>query len=334
MTANEVRWGILGTARIAEKAVAPAIRKSHSGKLQGVASRSHDKATAFAANLGIERSYSSYQDLLNDAEIDAVYVPLPNNLHKPWTIKAAEAGKHVLCEKPLALSSGDCLEMQTAAQKNGVKLMEAFMYRFHPRIEGISKLVQQGKLGEVSLLRSSFTFAVKGAGNIRLRPELGGGALMDVGCYCVNIGRTLMGAEPVQVQAFASWTDSGVDGLLLGTMTFKSRAFVQFDCSLELPRREQCEIVGSKGRLDIPSAFVAGTGPVVAHWLPTDAAPEDLAFPAADSYQLMVEHFESCILHDTPLRYPVEDAAANMRVIESLYRSAREGGLPVAVEPQ
>ena len=195
-----LNWGILSTANIGRAALIPAIRASGNGALVAVASRQASTAQAFASTHGIPESYPSYQALLQASSIDAVYLPLPNSLHREWTIKAAEHGKHILCEKPLGLAAAECHEMAAAAKANGVILMEAFMYRFHPQIGRVLALIQDGAIGALKSIRSAFTFRLTKPGNIRLDLALGGGALMDVGCYCVNVSRTLAGSEPVEVR--------------------------------------------------------------------------------------------------------------------------------------
>jgi xylose dehydrogenase (NAD/NADP) len=261
MTQEKLRWGVISTANIG-RSVNPAIQAACNGELVGVASREEAKAREYAQQRGIPRHYGSYEALLEDEDIDAVYIPLPNSLHLEWTIKAAEKGKHILCEKPLALDEAECREMEAAAQANHVRLMEAFMYRFHPQTEKVVEMVRSGALGELRLIHSAFTFRLTRPVNIRWDPDLGGGALMDVGCYCVNVSRTVAGMEPVEVWATAGWTDSGVDGQLAGTLRFETGALAQFDCALTMERREVYEVAGTDGYLSIPAAFLPGTGDV------------------------------------------------------------------------
>ena len=326
---DRLRWGVLSTANIGRAAVNPAIQASRNGVLNAVASRDRDRAEAFAREHGIPRSHGSYEALIEDPEIDALYVPLPNSMHRDWVIHALRAGKHVLCEKPLALGATDCMEMAAAAVESGVKLMEAFMYRFHPRTEQVIEMVRNGQIGEVGAVRSTFTFRLRSPDNIRLDPSLGGGALMDVGCYCVNVSRTMVGEEPHAVQASARWTDRGVDEMLAGILHFPGGAVAHFDCALTMERCERYEVAGSDGYLDVDRAFLPGTEDVVIR----DVHGRDQTHHAVggdDEYRLMVEHFADCALHDRPVRYPVSEAAANLRTIEALYRSARRGG---GIEP-
>jgi predicted dehydrogenase len=329
MSEKKLRWGIISTANIGKWAVIPAIQASSNGEVVAVASRDAQKGEAFAAELGIPRSFGSYEALLERAEVDAIYNPLPNSMHLEWSIKAAEKGVHVLCEKPLALNAAECDEMQAAADANGVKLMEAFMYRFHPQTEKVVALVREGALGDLRFIHSAFTFRLTRPDNIRWDPDLGGGSLMDVGSYCVNISRTVAGQEPVEVQAFARWSPSGVDDQLVGTMRFESGVLAQFDCALSMERREVYEVAGTDASLEVPAAFLPGKGDTTIWERHGRGEAIEHTIEGVDEYQLMVEHFADCVLYDRPLRYPVAEAAANMRTIEALYRSARDGGKPV-----
>jgi len=326
----KLRWGVISTANIGRIAVNPAIQASRNGELLAVASRDSQRAREFAGRSAIPRYHGSYEALLEDDGIDAIYNPLPNSLHREWSIRAAEQGKHVLCEKPLALDAAECREMEAAAAANGVTLMEAFMYRFHPRIDQVLKLVRRGAIGELRLIRSAFTFRLTRPDNIRLRPELGGGALMDVGCYCVNISRTVAAAEPVEVQAFARWAPTGVDQQLTGTLLFDKGVVAQLDCALDIERRETVEIVGTDGLIELSSAFLPGAADVQIREIHGREAPVLHTVPGADQYRLMVEHFADAALRNLPVRYPAAEAAANMRVIEALYRAARQNGTPLA----
>jgi xylose dehydrogenase (NAD/NADP) len=326
MADRKIRWGVISTANIGRAAVIPAIQASRNGELVAIAGRDAGKAEAFAAKLGIPRAYGSYEALLATEDIDAVYIPLPNSLHREWTLRAAEMGKHILCEKPLGLTAQECLDMEAAADRNQVKLMEAFMYRFHPRTEKVLEMVRAGRLGDLRMIHSAFTFRLTRPDNIRLKPELGGGSLMDVGCYCVNISRTAAGAEPVEVQALARWGRSGVDEQMVGTLRFANGLLAQFDCALTLERREVYELAGTEALLSVPAAFLPGEEDAAIQETRSRGSQEQHETHGVDEYRLMAEHFADCILHDRPPRYPASEAAANMRVIEALYRSAREDG--------
>ncbi len=326
-----LRWGILSTANIGRAAVIPAIHASSNGRLTAVASRTAAAARDFAAANGIPAHYGSYDALLQASDVDAIYIPLPNGLHREWTIKAAERGKHILCEKPLALTAAECHEMAAAARANGVTLMEAFMYRFHPQIARAETLIRDGAVGALKSIRSVFTFRLTKPGNIRLDAALGGGALMDVGCYCVNVSRTLAGREPVEVQAWATFGPTGVDLELAGSLRFEDGLVAQFDCALTMERREYVEVAGTAGSLELRRAFLPGITDtdVVQHRGREPSIEHQVT--GDDEYRLMVEHFADCALHGRPVRYPAGEAAANLRVIEALYRSARHGGQPMTL---
>ncbi len=331
MTEKKVRWGVLSTSRIGKAEVIPAIRTSENGELVAVASRSETAAREFAEEGGIPTAYGSYEALLNDESIDAVYNPLPNSLHREWSIKAAERGKHVLCEKPLALDAAQCQEMEAAAKANGVKLMEAFMYRFHPRTEKILEMVREGAIGELRQIRSSFTFPLDRADDIRWDPELGGGSLMDVGCYCVNVSRTMTESEPVEVRAMANWHEGGVDQQMAGSLLFADGLLAHFDCALTMERTEVYHLMGSEGHLRALNAFRPGTDDVAIELFDLDNNLTKESVAGADQYRLMVEHFADAVLNDRPLRYPAGEAALNMKVIDALYASARKDGAEAKV---
>jgi len=329
MSERKLRWGVLSTSNIGRVAVNPAIKAASNGELLAVASRDEGRAREFAGKEGIPASYGAYEALLDDDRIEAVYNPLPNSLHREWTIKAAEKGKHILCEKPMAMTAAECREMAGAAAANGVKLMEAFMYRFHPRTEKVVEMVGSGAVGEVKQIRSSFTFLLTRPDNIRWDPALGGGALMDVGCYCVNVSRTLAGREPVEVRALANFRSSGVDEQMAGSLLFEGGLLAHFDCALTMERTEAYQVLGTEGHLRVQDAFLPGTGDVVIEQFDRENVLSTIS--VRDEYRLMVEHFGDCVLNDRPLRYTAEEAALNMRVIEALYESARKDGAEVAV---
>ncbi len=331
-TPHRLRFGILSTARIGFTSVCPAIHASRDAELGAVASRDLGQAGDYARGMMIPRHYGSYEALLEDPEVDAVYIPLPNSLHREWAIKAAERKKHILCEKPLALSVAECREMQAAADANGVRLMEAFMYRFHQRTRRLLEMARGGTVGELRLIRSAFTFRLTRPGNIRLRADLGGGALMDVGCYCVDISRRLAGALPVEAQAWATIGGTGVDTQLAGTLRFASGLVAQFDCALDIERREFVEVVGTDGVLLADQIFVSGSGPVEIVERRGRGAEVRHPFAGEDPYQRMTEHFADAVLADEPVRYGIADAAGTLAIIEALKRSLAEGGRPVPVE--
>jgi xylose dehydrogenase (NAD/NADP) len=333
MTEKKIRWGVLSTANIGRAAVIPAIQAARNGEVVAVASRDLEKAKEFAGRLGIPHAHGSYMALLEAEDIDAIYIPLPNSLHREWTIRAAQAGKHILCEKPLALNADECLEMDAAARQHGVILMEAFMYRFHPRTQKALGMARAGAIGELRMIHSAFTFRLTRPDNIRWSAELGGGSLMDVGCYCVNISRSAAGKEPEVVQAVARWSSSGVDEQMAGTLQFAGGLLAQFDSALTMDRREAYELAGTDGFLAVEAAFLPGTDPVSIEEVHGRQPHKLHTINGADEYQLMVEHFADCILQGKTPRYPAAEAAANLRVIRALYRSAENGGRPEAIQP-
>lgn len=329
----KVRWGILSTANIGRAALVPALHAASNAELVAVASRDLERAFGYATRYNIPHSYGSYEELLRDREVDVVYVPLPNSLHHTWAMKALRAGKHVLLEKPMGLSAAECLELAAAADAHGVRLMEGFMYRFHPQISTLLTLIDNGAIGRLSHMHAAFTFRLQRADNIRLQPELGGGSLMDVGCYCVNICRTIADEEPVEVSALAKWHTGGVDESMCGTLRFATGITAQFDCSLALARRETFLAAGTDATIELPRAFLPGTAAthVILRRGYNDVDTRTVA--GVDEYKLMVEHFSDCVFTNTAPLFDAREAALNMRVIEALYQSAALYGAPVAVEP-
>jgi len=318
---RKVKWGILGTARIALRAVIPAIQQSTNGTVIGIASRSSSKALETAKSLGIRNSYASYIELLNSPEIDAVYIPLPNNMHREFAVIAAEKGKHVLCEKPLAINSRECEEMIHACEHHHVWLMEAFMYRFHPQISKLKEIVDSGSIGKIAAFRAAFRTSQSDPSDIRFQKDLGGGSLMDVGCYCINVMRQLVDAEPTVILGIARFDGkTGVDETFTGILRFPGLEIGLFDCGFRSTLHQRLEVMGDKGTLEVLTPFLAGNSPrIILHGM---GGEEELAFDAANSYKLMVEHFNQSILNDHPPLFPPIDGLNNMRVIDALFESA------------
>lgn len=318
-----LRWGVLGVANIAVRAVIPAIQRLRRSRMVAIASRTESRAREAAQRLGIPHAYGSYDELLKDPGIQAIYIPLPNSMHREWTMRCAEAGKHVLCEKPLGLTAAECEEMAAACRAHRVLLMEAFMYRFHPRTERVLQLIAEGAVGEPRLVRASFTFAIRDPKNIRLQREMGGGALYDVGCYGINVSRMILG-EPREAFARGHIGASGVDELTGALLRFDGDRLALVDCGLRVSRREEYEVVGTEGRLTVPVAFLPGTADAEIH-LVRGTERTTISIRGTDEYQCMVEHFEDAALAEAPLRLPPTDAVANVRVIEALLASLRTG---------
>ena len=322
----------MGNATIARKCVIPAIGKSRNGTLHALATRSPVEAAQVVADNRIEQVYDSYEALLVDPQIDLVYIPLPNHLHHPWTIKALEAGKHVLCEKPLACNAREAREMAAAAEDTGHLLMEAFMYRFHPRSQRIKQLVADGAIGSPRLVRSAFCFRMRDSEwrdppNVRLNPAMGGGALLDVGCYSVSVARWLLGAEPVQAQAQAEYDPGGVDVNMIGSLGFADKALACFEASFVTALQQTYCISGSDGAIELPhNAFVPWENEAVFYVRgPDQETGEKHIVPGADEYQLMVEHFADAAMGQTALMFSTADSIENMRVLDALAQAARTG---------
>ena len=324
-----VRWGVLGTAQIAKACVIPAIVKSKNGVLQAIASRTLGKAQALVEKYRQGVAYKGYAVLLEDPDIDAVYIPLPNQLHKEWTIKALGAGKHVLVEKPFAMNAGEAEAMVDAAQRHGRLLMEAFMYRFHPRSKRIKQLVEEGALGKISLIRSAFTFPVKRDGsNERLfLPEMGGGSLWDVGCYGVSLARWLLGEEPTAVSAQADYSEEGVDTNFAGTLRFPSGALAMVESSFSAALQQTFSIMGENSAIELPhDAFIPWEKD--ATFLLRGANDEHgqiVRVPGADEYQLMIENFANAVQGHAQLVISPGDSVNQMRILDALARAARLG---------
>ena len=330
--AEGLNWGVMGNATIARKCVIPAICKSGNGDIVALATRFPDQAEQVVAANRIERVYDRYEALLVDPQVDVVYIPLPNHLHHPWTIKALKAGKHVLCEKPLACTAREAREMAAAAKDAGRLLMEAFMYRFHPRSRRIKQLIGEGAIGAPRLVRSAFCFRMADSQwreppNVRLNPQMGGGALLDVGCYNVSVARWFLGAEPSQVQAQAEFDPVGVDVHMVATMGFAGNSLASFEASFITALQQTYCIAGSDGVIELPhNAFVPWENEAIFYVRGRDQETgQKHSVPGADEYQLMVEHFADAVMGRTALRFPVADSIENMRVLDALAQAARTG---------
>lgn len=323
---RKVNWGILGCAGIAERAFIPAVRQSRNGVLAGIAARDEARARAWAGRFGFLKSCRTYQELVEDPRIDAIYNPLPNDLHAEWSIRAMRAGKHVLCEKPMAMNALEARAMIGAAETGGVLLMEGFMYKFHPQVEKSLALMRDGKIGQVRSVHSSFTFQFeRDAANYRWFPAKGGGALYDVGCYPISIARLIFGAEPVSVFAAARIDPAtGVDMTTAAVLEFPGGRFAQCDSSFESQFQSRLLAVGTEGTLALDRAFSAKDFDVAIEIVRGDGT-ESVLIPRADMFTLMVEHFGDAVLEKAPLRSPAGDALGNMHVIDACFESIRTG---------
>lgn len=323
---QKVRWGILSTAKIGRTRVIPAIQQSKNGLVHAVASRSLESARQFARDLKIPQAYGSYEELLQDPDVDAIYIPLPNGLHYEWSLHCAEAGKPVLCEKPLAANADEAQKMVDAFAARGLPFAEAFMYRFHPQHQKVREIIAKGDIGQLQIIQSSFTFVIGSEENIRLSAELAGGALMDVGCYCVNVMRFLTGEEPDTVAAAAIFGErSGVDETIAGVLRFPSGVLGHFDAGLRTYRQFGYEIRGSEGRIVVPQAFVPDPNKAAVVQLWRGEKMKEISVRAANHYTVMVEDFADALLKNRPPRFAPQDAVLQMQVLDRLLAHARGG---------
>jgi predicted dehydrogenase len=313
-----LRWGLLSTARITG-----ALLGSGHGGIVAVASRSPERAEAFAREHGLERAHGSYEALLADPEVDAVYNPLPNSMHVEWSIRALEAGKHVLCEKPLSRHPADVARAFDVAEREGLLLMEAFMYRHNPQIARARDLIAGGAIGRLRLVRAAFSFAGRDPEDIRLQGDLEGGGLMDVGCYCVSGARTLAGAEPERVFAEQVTGGRGVDVAMVATLRFPDDVLGAIDCGLSYAARDELEAIGDEGSLFLDDPW-HGREPVIEVRVP-GRETERVEVARENSYALELADFEAAVRGEREPLLGRDDALGQARAIEALYRSAEEG---------
>jgi predicted dehydrogenase len=320
---SSLRWGVLSTAKIAREKVIPAIKAADRCELIGIASRVKDRAERVSHELSIPQTYDTYEALLAADEIDAVYNPLPNHMHAEWTMAAARAGKHVLCEKPMGLSAAEAQKMVDVCATEGVRLMEAFMYRMHPSWIAVCELVGSGRIGRLSAVQSWFSYFNNDPTDIRNIDEVGGGALLDIGCYCVNLSRMLFDAEPTRVESSMRRDPAmGVDVLTSAILEFDS-GVASFACSTRSERDQRVHIYGDEGWIsigipfnippDLPTKIYVSSG-----GSPTNATTEQITFSPADQYEVQAELFADAVLDDKPVPIPPEDAVANMRILDEI----------------
>lgn len=327
--ADKVRWGVLGAARIALRKVIPAMKSSPHCAVTAIASRDPSRARASADGLGIPKAYGAYEDLLADPEVDAVYVPLPNHLHVPWSIRAIHAGKHVLCEKPIALTAAEAQTLlEEASRRPSLKVMEAFMYRFHPQWRLARRLVAEGQIGELRAVQTFFSYWNVDPENVRNRADIGGGGMLDIGCYCVSVPRFLFGAEPVRVRGSIELDPVfSVDRLAAGVLEFPHGS-ATFLCSTQLSPYQRVIAAGTEGRLEIEIPFNAPPDRPCRIWHERADENRPIDLEVADQYAIQVDLFARAILDGLPTPTPLEDALANMRVIDAVFASARAGEGP------
>lgn len=319
-----LKWGLLSTARI-NSALIPPLRASKRNQLAAVASRTQQSADVYARQWKIPRAHGSYEALLADPEIDVIYNPLPNHLHAEWSIKAVEAGKHVLCEKPLALSVQEVDAMKAAASKRGCVIAEAFMYRHHPQTLKVQELVQSGSLGSLKLIRGSFSYVLSREGDVRSDPAMGGGSIWDVGCYPISYARSVVGEDPLEVFGWQVTGPTGIDQTFVGQMQFPNDVYMQFDSSFAMPLRWFMEIVGSEGTLNIPNPFKPNENEEI--YLTRDGKTETIKIKGQELYIGEVEDMADAILLGREPRISLEESRANVAIILAFLESARAGGV-------
>jgi predicted dehydrogenase len=327
---RKVKWGVLGVAKIAVEKVIPAMQRGEASHVTAIASRNLGKARAAANKLGIERAFGSYEELLADGEIEAVYNPLPNELHVPWTLRALEAGKHALCEKPIALDAEEARSLIEARDRSGKLVAEAFMVRHHPQWRRAKELAETGAIGEPRAIQTFFSYRLLDPDNVRNRPP-GGGGLYDIGCYAILAARYIFAAEPTRVVAAIEHDPNFLTDRLAGAiLEFPGGRCSTFTVGTQLSAHQRVTIVGDAGRIEIMIPFNAPPD------RPTEIAIDTGAdlfgggrrterFPVCDQYTLQGDAFSRAILNATPLEFPLEDAILNMRVIDALNRSAKSG---------
>ena len=326
MENQKIRWGILSTAKIGRLKVIPAIQKSTSGVVEAIASRNLEQAKSVAASLGITQAYGSYEELLLDPIIDVVYNPLPNHLHIPWTIKAMQAGKHVLCEKPIGLDAKEAQHLiQVSKNYPRLKVMEAFMYRFHPQWIKVKQLIDDGTIGDAKVVQSVFSYYNDDPANIRNMVGIGGGGLMDIGCYCISFPRFLFDAEPIRVLGLIeNDPQMNIDRLCSGLLDFADGKSSNFTCSTQLMPFQRCTILGTEGSIEIKIPVNAPADQAVKITVTTKESEEVLSLDAADQYTLQADAFCSSIFEDTPVPTPLADGLKNMEVIDAIFQSSRK----------
>ena len=324
---NKVRWGILSTAKIGLNKVIPAMQKGKFSEVCAIASRNIEKARDVAGNLDISIAYGSYEALLADPDIEAIYNPLPNHLHVIWSIKALQAGKHVLCEKPLGMSAEESRELLAASKAHpDLKVMEAFMYRFHPQWQKTREIIGRGDIGPVRTIHSFFSYNNTDPNNIRNQADIGGGGLMDIGCYCISLSRFIYESEPERVSGIIEYDpDLKIDRMASGMLKF-DQGTATFTCATQISPFQRVNIVGTQGRIEIEIPFNAPTDQPCKIWLQRESSGvEEIVFPVCDQYTIQGDLFSQAILENQPVPTPLNDGVQNMRVLEALKKSAESG---------
>ncbi|MCY9665802.1 Gfo/Idh/MocA family oxidoreductase [Paenibacillus alginolyticus] len=328
MSDQRVRWGVLSTARIAQNTMIPAIMQANNAAIIAIASQ-NPKVSEVVAKFSIPNFYSSYEELLEDPEVDAVYIPLPNSLHKEWVMKAADKGKHILCEKPIALSVSETKEMIEHCQRKQVILMEAFMYQFHPQHQVVKNILFSGEIGQPKLMRANFSFLIEDrAQDIRLDPKLGGGSIYDIGCYCIHSIRNILNSEPIRVYVHApADPEFKVEMTAIAMFELDNGMMAIFDCSFDMVRRERYEIIATHGSIVVPKAYnlpeyFGGEGTIIVE---KENGEERIEKVYGHEYTLEIEHFSQCVIDGVQPVYAGQNIFKNMKVIEACYESMKSG---------
>ncbi|MFV1883753.1 MAG: Gfo/Idh/MocA family protein [Balneola sp.] len=316
---KKLKWGVLSTAKIAVQSVIPSMQKSQFCEIAGISSRNTKNVHTVAQELNIPKAYGSYEDLLADPEIEAIYNPLPNHLHVPWTIKALEAGKHVLCEKPIAVSAYEVEQLvETSKKYPHLKVMEAFMYRFHPQWIKVKEIIKRGDIGEVRSMDSVFTYHNVDPNNIRNKEIIGGGGVLDIGCYCINLSRFIFDGEPLSVQSFVDYDPVfKIDRLASGMLKFE-HGIATFMCSTQLAHRQSATIYGTEGYMELNIPFNAANEATRKIHLHKAGKTETIFFEICDQFTLQGDAFSKAILNNSPVPIPLEDSLINMKVIDQI----------------
>jgi predicted dehydrogenase len=323
---NKVRWGVLSTAKIGVDKVIPAMQQGDYCEIVAIASRDQKKAQDAAERLNIPKAYGSYEELLADPDIEALYNPLPNHLHVPWSIKALEAGKHVLCEKPISMTVSEAEKFLEAAQQHPqLKVMEAFMYRHHPQWQKALQLVDEGKIGTLQTIHSFFSYHNIDPNNVRNMADIGGGGLMDIGCYCISLSRFIFNSEPRKVSGVIRYDPKfRTDKLTSGVLDFGD-GISTFTCSTQLTPYQRVNIFGTEGRIEIEIPFNAPPDQPCKLWHQHGNEIEEIVFDVCNQYTIQGDLFSQAVLNNTDVPTPLEDAVANMKVIEAVVQSSESG---------
>ena len=328
MEKKKIRWGILSTARIAQNKVIPAILKALNAEVTAIAS-SNPFVSEVASRFSIPKIFNNYDELLNEPSIDAVYIPLPNSLHKEWVKRAADQGKHILCEKPIALTYEEAQEMIEYCKLRNVTIMEAFMYQFHPQHDLVKKIIENGEIGEPKVMRSNISFNLETKeDDIRLHKDLGGGSIYDIGCYSIHSIRNILNSEPVRVHVYSpKHPNYNVDMSAIGVFELANGMQAIFDCNFEMSLKEQYEISGTKGNLRVTRAYSMpehydGEGIIEIEKANGDSRIEKVY---GEEYKLEIEHFSDCLIHGRQPIYSANSTLLNMKVIDACYQSIKTG---------